>query len=94
MSKRGQLVWRLVPWMVVLAVVVISGRAVYREQAAALEQCAPQCDLLGVAAAGTETIFAAAVAVPTFSAWGLPVGIVLCLLFLMWLVQHVRVKPI
>jgi hypothetical protein len=94
MSERGQLVWRLVPWMVVLAVVVISGRTVYREQSAALEQCAPQCDLIGVAGAAIETVFAAAVAVPMFSAWGLPVGILLSVLFLLWLLQHVRVDPI
>jgi len=94
MSDRAQLAWRVVPWGVVLAVVVITGWTVYREQAAALERCTPQCDLLGVAGAGIETVLAAVIAVPTFSVWGVPVGIVLSLLFLMWLLQHVRIRPL
>lgn len=87
-------VQQLVSWGIVLLVVFITGRTVWREQDAALEQCTPECNLLGFAGAGVDVVLSAATAVPTFSAWGLPVGVVLSLLFLMWLVQHVRVDPI
>ena len=79
--------------LITLAVVVLVGREIYREQTAALEQCAPECDLLGVAGAATEVVIAGALAVPTFSPRGVPVGIVLSLLVGVWLVQFVRVGP-
>ena len=87
-------VQQLVSWAIVLLVVFITGRTVWREQQTALDQCAPECDLVGVATAGAETVFAGAIAVPTYSAWGLPVGIGLSILFLLWLLQFVHVDRV
>lgn len=87
-------VQQLVSWAIVALVMFITGRTVYREQAAALEQCTPECDLIGVAGAGVDVVLSGALAVPTFSAWGVPVGIGLSLLFLMWILRNVRARPV
>jgi len=88
-ARVGRLVW----WAVVALVVSIVGRSVYRKQEGALETCAPECDLLAVAGAGADVVLSAALAVPTFSAFGLPVGVGLSLLFLLWLLQFVQAGP-
>ena len=79
--------------LITLAIVGLVGREIYHENQSALEQCAPDSDVLGVAGAATEVVIAGALAVPTFSPWGVPVGIVLSLLIGIWLVQFVRVGP-
>ena len=85
---------RLVSWTIVALVVYLVGREVYIEQQGALAACAPKCDLLGTATAGAEVVLSGALAVPTFSAFGLPLGIGLSLLFLLWLLQFARVRPV
>lgn len=87
-------VGRLLSWTIVALVVYLTGREVYTEQQGALAACAPECDLLGVATAGAEVVFSGALAVPAFSAWGLPVGIGLSLLFGLWLLQFVHSDPV
>ena len=79
--------------LITLAILGLVGREIYHEQTAALDECAAGCDLLGVADAATELVIAGALAVPTFSPGGVPVGIVLSLLVGVWLVQFVRVGP-
>ena len=88
-ARVGRLVW----WAVVVLVVSITGRTVYWEQQGALETCAPECRLLAVAGAGADVVLSATLAVPTFSAFGLPIGIGLSLLFLLWLLQFVQTGP-
>ena len=79
--------------LITLAFFGLVGREIYHEQTAALDQCAPDCDVLGFAGAATEVVIAGALAVPTFSPRGVPVGIALSLLVGVWLVQFVRVGP-
>jgi len=84
-----ELVW----WGIVLLVAFITGRTVYAEQQAALATCAPECDLVAVAVEGIDVVVAAALAVPTFSAFGVPVGVGLSLLISLWLWQVVHHGP-
>lgn len=81
---------RAVRLLVALGVAVLVGRGVWQEQQAALERCAPGCDLAGWAVAGVETVVLSPVATATITVGAVPVGAIAVVILILWLLQFVR----
>ena len=83
----------VVSLLVGLFVAAMVGHTVMVEQRAALEQCAPSCDLRGLIVAQAETVVTTPVALATVTLGPVPVGAVALLILFRFIVVYMVDPP-